>query len=148
MGTGPSKEDPKFEVWDEQDSMVMSWLWNLMLPEISDTCMFLGTAKEIWDAIRQTYSKVHDAAQSYEIKTKILATKQGNRFVTKYSSLLQGLCQEMDHYRCIQMRCSQDVAILKRFVEKDRIHDFLAGLNVEFNAVSADFGKGRPAFFE
>ncbi|KAK8336802.1 hypothetical protein V6Z12_A09G144400 [Gossypium hirsutum] len=33
------------------------------------------------------------------------------------------------------MKCSEDVALLKRFVENDRIYDFLAGLNVEFDAV-------------
>ena len=88
LGTGPKKGDPKFETWDEQDSLLMSWLWNLMLPKISNTCMFLGTAKEIWDTVKQTYSKVRDAAQIYEIKTKILATKQGTRTVTEYSNLL------------------------------------------------------------
>ena len=33
------------------------------------------------------------------------------------------------------MKCSEDAALLKRFVEKDRIYDFLAGLNMEFEAV-------------
>ncbi|XP_059661691.1 uncharacterized protein LOC132307839 [Cornus florida] len=135
LGNGPEKEDPKFDAWDEQEFMVMSWLWNSMLPEISDTCMFLSTAKEIWEAVKQTYSKVRDAAQIYEIKTKISATKQGNRSVTEYSNLLKGLWQEMDHYHCIQMKCSEDAAIIKRFVEKDIIYDFLAGLNIEFDAV-------------
>lgn len=71
--------------------MVMSWLWNLMLTRISDTCMFLRYAKEIWDAIQQTYSKVNDAVQIYELKTKIQATKQGVRSVIEYSSLLRDL---------------------------------------------------------
>ena len=44
--------DPKFDAWDEEDSMVMLWLWNSMTPTISDTCMFLSTAKEIWEAVR------------------------------------------------------------------------------------------------
>ena len=47
LGKGPSKDDPKFVAWDEQDSMVMSWLWNLMLLEISNMCIFLGSSKEI-----------------------------------------------------------------------------------------------------
>ena len=51
MSTGPKPEDPRFEVWDEEDSIIMS------------TCMFLATAKDIWDAIQQTYSKARDAAQ-------------------------------------------------------------------------------------
>ncbi|KAK3038071.1 hypothetical protein RJ639_031625 [Escallonia herrerae] len=62
LGTGPKKGDPRFDAWDEEDSMVMSWLWNSMLPEISDTFMFLPTSKEIWEAAQQTYSKVRDAA--------------------------------------------------------------------------------------
>lgn len=51
--------------------MEMKWLWNSILPEISDTLMFLGTAIEIWDATTQTYSKVYEAVQTYEIKMKI-----------------------------------------------------------------------------
>ncbi|KAK8317878.1 hypothetical protein V6Z12_A13G138500 [Gossypium hirsutum] len=53
LGTGPKEGDPKFDAWDEQDSMVMSWVWNSMMPEISDTCMFLNTSKEIWEAVKQ-----------------------------------------------------------------------------------------------
>ena len=30
----------KFQNWDEDNFMIMSWLWNLMLPEISSTCIF------------------------------------------------------------------------------------------------------------
>ena len=41
----------------------------------------------------------------------------------------------MDHYQCIQMKDSEDAAILKRFVEKERIFEFLAGLNLEFDQV-------------
>lgn len=57
LGTGPSKEDTTFDVWDEHDAMVMSWLWNSMLPEISDSTMFLSTPKEIWDAVKETTLK-------------------------------------------------------------------------------------------
>lgn len=60
LGTGPKKRDPGFETWDEQDSVVMSWLWT----------------SDIWEAVKQTYSKVRVAAQMYEIKTKTSSTKQ------------------------------------------------------------------------
>lgn len=83
--------------------MVMSWLWNTMFPKISDTCMFLPTAKDIWKSVHKTYSKVQDPTQIYEIKVKTTITKQGGRFVTKYANLLKTLWQEMDYYRCIKM---------------------------------------------
>ncbi|KAL6310719.1 hypothetical protein AAG906_014274 [Vitis piasezkii] len=66
---GPNSSDPKFHIWDEEDSTIMSWLWNSMVLEISGTCMM----------------------------------------------------------------CSEDAALLKRFVEKERIFEFLASLNVEYD---------------
>ena len=96
----------------------MSWLWNSMLLEISDIVMFLSTTKEIWDVVKLTYSKIHDATQIYEIKTKVAATKQGSRLITEYANLLQTLQQELNHYQCIQMKCNEDATIQKQFVEK------------------------------
>ncbi|KAG0455167.1 hypothetical protein HPP92_024459 [Vanilla planifolia] len=95
----------------------------------------LGTAREIWDYTRRTYSKANDAAQVYEIKVKTAATKQGDKSVTEYASLLQNLWQELDHYRVFEMKSPEDAAILKKFIEKDRVYDFLAGLNPEFDQV-------------
>ena len=50
----PSKEDPKFKVWKTENNMVMSWLINSKNIEIGENFMFYGTAKEIWDAARET----------------------------------------------------------------------------------------------
>ncbi|KAL5545583.1 hypothetical protein UlMin_005270 [Ulmus minor] len=135
IGIGPQKDETGFKAWDEEDSMVMSWLWNSMEPEISDTCMFLPTAKDIWESIQQTYSKVNDAAQVYHVKIKTSAAKQGNKSVIEYANLLKNLWQEMDHYKCIEMKCSSDATALKKFIEKDRVYGFLAGLNAEFDQV-------------
>ncbi|RVW91351.1 hypothetical protein CK203_035401 [Vitis vinifera] len=77
-------------------------LFNSMMPEISDTCMFLTTAKDIWDAVLQSYSKALDATQ------------------LKRDSLRQ---------------CPEDATILKNYIEKDRVYDFLVGLNDEFDQV-------------
>ena len=83
-GPKPSEEDPKFETWDEEESLIMSWLWDSMQPEISGNCMFLSTAKNIWDMVKRTYSKVKDAALAYEIKIKIHSTKQGTMSTIEY----------------------------------------------------------------
>jgi len=51
--------------------------------------MFLVTAKDIWDAVRQTYSKVKDAVLIYEIKMKLSMTKQGNMMVIEYYNTMK-----------------------------------------------------------
>lgn len=123
-GTGPRQGDPKFQTWDEEDSSIMSWLWSSMQPEISKNYMFLPTAMEIWEAVRQSYSKVQDAAVIYELKTKASTTKQGNRSVTEYYNLMRGLWLEIDHNLNIQMRCPEDANTLQNHMERDRIFEF------------------------
>ena len=106
-----------------------------MTPEISDTCMFLATTKDVWDALQRAYSKVRDATQVYEVKVKTIATKRGSKTVIEYANQLESLWQELDHYKVIKTKCSEDVAILKDFIEQDRVYDFLVGLNLEFDQV-------------
>ena len=43
----PNSNDPRYELWDEENSMVMSWLLYSMQLEISQTYLFLSPAKEI-----------------------------------------------------------------------------------------------------
>ena len=135
MGIGPKLRDPRFEAWDEEDSMIMAWLWNSMTPEINDTCMFLATTKDIWDSIQQMYSKARDEAQVNELKVKTIAAKQGSKSVTEYANQLKSLWQELDHYRVIKTKCPEDAIILKDFIEQDIVYDFLVGLNPEFDQV-------------
>ena len=88
--TSPKSNDIKFGAWDEEDSMIMSWLWNSKTLEISSNCMFLLTAKEICNTMCQTYLKMKDYALIYELKTKVTSTKQGSQSITEYYNLLKG----------------------------------------------------------
>ena len=81
------------------------------------------------------YSKARDAAQVYEVKVKTIAAKQGSKTVTKYANQLKALWQELDHYRVIKTKCPEYVDVLKDFIERDRIYDFLIELNLEFDQV-------------
>ena len=76
MGIRPAQNDLAFVKWDKEASMIMSWLWNSMLPKASGINMFLTTMREIQEIVYQTYSKMQDTTLIYEIKTKIAVTKQ------------------------------------------------------------------------
>ena len=130
---GPRRGDPRFDAWDEQDSTIITWLLNLLTLEISDTCMFLTTAKDIQDEIHQTYSKTLDATQVYKIKVKTEVGKQGNKTIIKYANMLNNLWQELDHYQCIKTKCPENATILKNYIEEDRVYNFLVGLNAKFD---------------
>ncbi|GAV76366.1 LOW QUALITY PROTEIN: UBN2_3 domain-containing protein, partial [Cephalotus follicularis] len=90
LGIGPKPGDPEFDMWDEADSMIMSWLWDSMDPTIR------------------------------------------SKTVTEYANTVQNLWQELDHYRVFEMKCPEDAATLKNKL-LDKVYDFLAGLNPEFD---------------
>lgn len=55
-----------------------------MKPTIGKTYLFLLTAKEMWDAMRETYSDLENSSHIFENKNQLWQTKQGNRDVTDY----------------------------------------------------------------
>jgi len=120
LTTSPPKDsDSTFTAWDVEDSLIMAWLWSAMQPKVSKNFMFLSLAKEIWEIVRQTYSKVEDASMIFEIKSKIGGTKQGQLTVTEYYNRVRGLWLELDHYQDIKMVCSEDATTLNRIFERD-----------------------------
>ena len=106
--------------------------------------MFLSTTKEIWESVCHTYSKVRDAAQMYELKTRIHNTKQGILSVTEYYNVIKSLWLELDQYQNLRMKCSIDATMHQEFIERERVYDFLAGLNVELDQVRVQILGKEP----
>lgn len=52
-----------------------------------------------------------------------MVAKQGGKAVTEYANQLKALWQELDHSRVIKT-CPEDAAILKEFIEQDRVYNF------------------------
>jgi hypothetical protein len=86
----------------------------------------------------------------YEVKVKTIAAKQGSKSVTEYANILKSLRQELNHYRVIENKCPENAAVLKDFIEQDRVYDFLVGLNSKFDQVRIQIlGKQEvPCFNE
>ncbi|RVW38705.1 hypothetical protein CK203_077464 [Vitis vinifera] len=48
--------EPGFRKWKIENNMIMSWLINSMNNDIGENFLLFGTAKDIWDAAKETYS--------------------------------------------------------------------------------------------
>jgi len=108
--------------------------------EISQGYFFLHTAKEVWDAAAQTYSKVGNTTLKYDLKCRTHGLTQGDFLVVTYFHKLHNLCQELDHYQNLQPMCAIDATQIKMIEE--RIYEFLGGLNSEYDPVRVQiFGK-------
>lgn len=89
--TGPKPEDPIFNVWDGENSM----LWNSMLPEISYTCMFLGTAKRHGKSFNRPNQRLMMMLKFMRFRQKSLSAKQGSCSITEYSNFPKGWWQKI-----------------------------------------------------
>ncbi|KAG8391052.1 hypothetical protein BUALT_Bualt01G0147800 [Buddleja alternifolia] len=112
----PKEDDPGYRTSKLENSMVMSWLINSMTNDIGENFMYYGTAKEIWDAARETYSN-------------------GDSTVTEYFNTLTRHWQQLDIYEELVWKCHEDELLHKKVVEKERIYKFLLGLNKNLDEV-------------
>ncbi|KAK2975560.1 hypothetical protein RJ640_011573 [Escallonia rubra] len=78
----PSKDDPSYKKWDSENHMVMSWLINTMNLEIGQNFMFYGTAKEIWENVKETYSDNENTSELFEIKGFYIICNKGENSAT------------------------------------------------------------------
>lgn len=63
--------------------------------------MFLPTAKDVWDAVKEMYSDSENSSQILKIKSKLWETKQGKRNVIDYYLEMIVLLQELEKWQMI-----------------------------------------------
>ncbi|XP_073133787.1 uncharacterized protein [Henckelia pumila] len=132
----PDSKDPAAcSTWLVENSIVLAWLINSMEPHISRRYLWFKTAKEVWDAARNMYSDLGNASQIFELRSKLKELKQGSKSVTQYFSDLQDLWQELDLFLDENPMCATCSIKASHNIEKERVFDFLAGLNRNLDEV-------------
>ena len=95
--TAPSTTDPGYDKWEIENSVIISWLINSMVPEIGESFYRIKTAKAIWDTVDSTFSRRGNYAQEFELIRSIDRSKQGDMTVTQYYTSLTTSWDRLDH---------------------------------------------------
>ena len=126
--SAPSPLDASYDTWCAENNLVMAWLVNSMVPEISENYLLAATAKEIWDSAKTTYSVKENTAALTHIKRLLRKQIQGEQSVIQYYTALMRLWQQVDLYEVHEWTCSADALYYKRWIDRERSIDFLLGL--------------------
>ncbi|KAJ9561371.1 hypothetical protein OSB04_006531 [Centaurea solstitialis] len=86
-------------------------------------------------AVKETYSDLGNASQVFEIKMKLKDMRQGASEVTHYYNCLKVLWQELDMFYEADWGEVEEHVKFKAHLEKERLYDFLAGLNRDLDEV-------------
>ncbi|RVW31981.1 Retrovirus-related Pol polyprotein from transposon RE2 [Vitis vinifera] len=80
--------EPGFRKWKIENSMIMSWLINSMNNDIGENFLQFGTAKDIWDAAKETYSSSENTSELFQVESALHDFRQGEQSVTQYYNTL------------------------------------------------------------
>ncbi|RVW95985.1 putative inactive ATP-dependent zinc metalloprotease FTSHI 5, chloroplastic [Vitis vinifera] len=84
----PETTEPGFRKWKIENSMIMSWLINSMNNDIGENFLLFGTAKDIWDAAKETYSSSENTSELFQVESALHDFRQGEQSVTQYYNTL------------------------------------------------------------
>lgn len=92
----PANEDPTMKTWRSENSLLIAWLIHSMELATRKPFLFLPTSKDVWDAVRDTYSDFKNSSQIFGLKSKLWQSRQGDCDVTAYYNEMMMLWQELD----------------------------------------------------
>ncbi|KAF9603903.1 hypothetical protein IFM89_038622 [Coptis chinensis] len=99
----------EYEVWDDDNCMIKSWLLDAMTKDIRSLFLKLSTAKEIWDTAKLTYFVSQDASKAYQLHCEVLSIRQNGGIVIQYFGKLCKLWQEYAAIDDCIMECPTDI---------------------------------------
>ncbi|XP_073046876.1 uncharacterized protein [Primulina eburnea] len=140
----PSHSDPTFKAWRTENNLVMSWLINSMTIDIGENFLLYTTAKEIWDAARDTFSSSENAIELFHIESTLQDLRQGEQSVTLYFTTLTRYWQQLDLFQPYHWKCAEDNVFFRQIIETKRIFKFLMGLNKTIDDVRGRILGTRP----
>ena len=124
----------EYETWEVENYMVKSWLLDAMTKDIRSLFLRLSTAKEIWEAAKQTYYVSQDASKAYQLYCEVIYVHQNGGSVF-YFGKLQKLWQEFDNIEPYTMECTPDIERYTTMVNSQRLYVFLVGLDSHLDGV-------------
>ncbi|XP_073117115.1 uncharacterized protein [Elaeis guineensis] len=131
----PANNEQDMAQWRMENSVVLAFLLNTLTPNVARSVQLLKTAQEVWETVAQMFSQKQNSAQAFEIRSQLRQLRQGDLSITEYATELKRLWSEADHYRNFAPQCSIDVDGFQKYLEEERVQDFLYGLNPEYESV-------------
>jgi Reverse transcriptase (RNA-dependent DNA polymerase)/gag-polypeptide of LTR copia-type/GAG-pre-integrase domain len=121
---GVALANPEFERWQQQDQLLLAWLFNSLSPQILAQVLNCETASQLWHKLLQIYNS-QSLAKILELKLKIQTIKKGGDTCSQYLQKFQAIADQLR-------------SIGSDMTEQDLILFTLQGLGTEYeNFVTA-----------
>jgi len=115
------------------NSMVSSWILNVIDPKLRTSVACVDTAKLMWETLKKRYA-LANIPKIHQLKPSIANCKQGGLSVVEFYSKISDLWVELRNHEkvpyCICKGCTCKAANRRvQMPEQEKAHQFLMGLN-------------------
>jgi len=141
----PDVSDRMFRIWSRCNSMVKTWLLNVVSKEIYDSILYYEDAVEMWNDLFSRF-RVSNLPRKYQLEQSIHTLKQRNLDLSTYYTKKKTLWVQLANTRVLTVRkCNCDhVKELLEEAETSRIIQFLMGLNDNFAHIRGQILNMKP----
>ncbi|KAI5394226.1 hypothetical protein KIW84_061065 [Lathyrus oleraceus] len=84
--------DPRYKQWKSENSLIIAWLVSSMEIGIGKPYMFLPSANDVWETVKETYSDIQNSSQIFEDNVLFLKRQENDRVFM----FLAGLNKDLD----------------------------------------------------
>ncbi|KAM1406159.1 hypothetical protein ACFXTH_000858 [Malus domestica] len=123
-----TKQPDAYAAWQRCNNMLLAWIINSIESDISDSILYLKTAYEVWEDLRERFSQ-SNAPRIFQLQREIASLTQGQQSVAVYYTKLKGLWDELASYS------SSTICTCGAQHETNRLMQFLMGLNESYSAI-------------
>ncbi|KAG7556653.1 Retrotransposon Copia-like N-terminal [Arabidopsis suecica] len=141
----PSETDAGFRIWSRCNSMVKSWILNVVNKEIYDSILYYQDAMEMWNDLFTRF-KVNNLPRKYQLEQAVMTLKQGDLDLSAYFTKKKTLWEQLSNTRSRTVKkcdCDQVKELLEE-AETSRVIQFLMGLNDSFNNIRGQILNMKP----
>ncbi|KAL7598987.1 hypothetical protein Lser_V15G25245 [Lactuca serriola] len=144
----PDEAEPDFKALQRSDAIIKGWLITAMEKDIRNSMKYATPAQEIWDDLEERFGK-ESAPRAYELKRELTTMRQDNASVSAYFTKMRSIWDEIQSVSPIQKcTCGKYTCNLgKRLMEskeKERIYEFLMGLDEAFGTLKTQVLSTKP----
>lgn len=125
----PEPADPNYKQWRQRDPIVLSWIITNIESDLVNQFLDYNTAWDLWKGIETLLGSGRDELQIFDLSTRATTIKQNSDTIEVYFSKLNTIWKEIDRRQPNPMKNDEDITTFNRFIQTQRLYQFLAGLD-------------------
>lgn len=129
--------------WDRCNSVVLSWILNSISEELYSGQVFSKIAKDVWDELKETYSKI-DGSVIYNLYKQINSTVQDGSPISDYYHKLNSLWRQYDILTKLPKCTCNSSAAITEFDNRLKLMQFLMGLDDSYQPLRTSLLSKDP----